>query len=392
MEIREEVNLLNDELIRLRRDFHKHPELGYEEFRTSRVIIDYLKECGLEVKAVAKTGVVGLLRGKHPGPTVLLRADMDALPQQEMNEVEYKSVYDGKMHACGHDGHTAMLLVAAKILARRQEELKGNVKFVFQPNEETAGALDMINEGVLDDPKVDAAFAIHLWTPLESGEIGIMPGPVMAANEEFELTVFGKSGHTSSPQTAIDPIIAAASIVQAVQTIQTREASVFDPTIIMFGKIKGGTGRNIIADQVELGGTLRFLYKNEEQEKEELKRKFERVIKGICDALQTEYKIEYIPSNPAMMNNPEMVELVRTAAKQTLRKEDGIVAHACMAGEDFAEFTRRVPSAFYFVGTGNKAKGTDYPHHHPRFNIDEDTLAIGVEMHMRTVLEYLNRA
>ncbi len=389
MDVKKEVAQLIGELISLRRDFHMHPELGYAEFRTSRIVAEYLTACGLEVKNVAQTGVVGLLRGGQPGKTVLIRADMDALEQNELNDVPYKSVYDGKMHACGHDGHTAMLLVAAKILSRYRDKIKGNIKFVFQPNEETAGALDMIKEGVLEDPKVDAAFGLHLWTPMESGKIGLVSGPVMAGNEEFELTIFGRAGHTSAPQDSIDPIISAAAIIQSLQTIQTREVNVLSPTLIMFGKIKGGTGRNIIADKVELGGTIRYLYQNEDENKEKLKDKFERVIKGICDAMRTEYELKYIPSNPSIINDSAMVELVRESAMETLGDGNSIVAHVCMAGEDFAEFARRVPSAFFFIGTGNRAKGTDFPHHHSRFNIDEDTLAIGVEMHVRNALACL---
>ncbi|HHX51332.1 MAG TPA: amidohydrolase, partial [Clostridia bacterium] len=287
MDFRNEVLHLRDELVFLRRDFHQNPELGYEEFLTSQKIIKYLTEIGIKVKKVAKTGVVGLLEGGMPGGTVLLRADMDALAIQEMNDVSYKSLKEGKMHACGHDGHMAMLLIAAKILSRHRDRLKGQVKFVFQPNEETAGALDMIKEGVLNDPQVDAAFGIHLWTPLPTGAIGIVAGPIMAANEEFELKIFGKGGHTSAPENAVDPIIAASIVVQTIQTIQTREVSALAPTVIMFGKIRGGTGRNIIAEQVELGGTIRFLYENEDQEKEVLKERFERVIAGICQATRT---------------------------------------------------------------------------------------------------------
>ncbi|MHB9140047.1 MAG: M20 metallopeptidase family protein, partial [Victivallaceae bacterium] len=329
-------------------------------------------------------------RGLEPGRTLLLRADLDALAQQELNDVPYKSVYEGKMHACGHDGHIAMLLAAAKILANHQQDIKGNIKFVFQPNEETAGALDMINEGVLEESRVDAAFAIHLWSPVASGQIGVLAGPVMAANEEFELTIFGKGGHTALPETAVDPIMAAAAIIQAVQTIQSREVSVLNPTLIMFGKIQGGSGRNIVPDQVQLGGTIRFLYKNEEQEKAELKQSFERVIAGICQAMRATYELNYIPSNPALINDPALIGLVRQAAFETLGDEKLIVPYRSLAGEDFAEFTRRVPSVFYFVGIGNKEKETDYPHHHPRFNLDEDALAIGVEMHVRTALAYLN--
>ncbi len=389
MDIKEDVAQQYHELIELRRDFHSHPELGYAEYRTSGIVAEYLQKCGLEVKKLVGTGVVGLLRGAKEGRTVLLRADLDALAIRELNEVPYKSLNEGTMHACGHDGHIAMLLVAAKILAGHRESMCGNIKFVFQPNEETAGALDMIRAGVLEDPKVDAAFAIHLWSPLESGKIGVMAGPVMAANEEFELTIFGKGGHTATPETAVDAIIAAAAVVQAVQAIQTREKNPLDPTLIMFGKIQGGTGRNIVADQVKLGGTLRFLYHNEEQDKLELKRSFERVIEGICRVYRTTYRLEYIPSNPALLNDRTMVQSVQDAALKTLGSDQLVVPYHSLAGEDFAEFTRKVPSAFYFVGIGNREKGTDYPHHHPQFNIDEEVLATGVEMHVRTALSYL---
>lgn len=388
-DIKKEVQGLQEELIDLRRDFHMHPELGYKEFRTSQIVYNYLEELGMEVAKVTETGVVGLLRGSSEGKTILLRADMDALPQEEKTGLSYKSVNKGVMHACGHDGHTAMLLIAAKILSRHKDEIKGNVKFVFQPNEEEAGALNMINEGILEDPKVDAAFGLHLWTPIESGRIGLSSGPVMAAMEEFELSVIGKAGHTSAPHTAVDTILASASIIQSLQSIQTREIDPLLPIVIMVGKVQGGTGRNIIADRVNIGGTIRFLFKNEAVEKQILLEKFERVIKGICEAMGVRYELNYIPSNPSLMNNEKMVELVRKASRETYGTEDNVSEYKCMAGEDFAEFTHRVPSAFYFIGTGNSKKNTHYPHHHPMFDIDEDTLAYGVEMHVRSVVQFL---
>lgn len=390
VDIKREVEALNDELIMLRRDFHMYPELGYEEFRTSEIIYNYLSELGLEVKKVAKTGVVALLRGSNEGKTVLLRADMDALPQEEKTGLPFQSVNRGKMHACGHDGHTAMLLIAAKLLTKNKDSLKGNVKFVFQPNEEEAGALDMIKEGILDNPKVDAAFGTHLWTPIESGKIGLASGPIMAATEEFELSIIGKAGHTSAPHTAIDPILAITNIIQSLQSIQTREINPLLPITIMIGKIHGGSGRNIIADRVDIGGTIRFLFPDEEKEKKILLGRFERVIKGICEAMNVQYELKYIPSNPSLMNHSSMVELIRKASKETLGTEGDLVEYRCMAGEDFAEFTHRVPSAFFFMGTGNVEKNTHYPHHHPMFDIDEETLKYGVEMHVRSVFNYLN--
>ncbi|WP_313345792.1 amidohydrolase [Sedimentibacter sp.] len=389
-DIKKDVFELEEELITLRRDFHMHPELGYEEYRTSQIVYDYLNSLGLEVKKVAKTGVVGLLRGKQSGKTVMLRADIDALPQNEEAGVPFKSVNKGVMHACGHDGHTAMLLIAAKILCKYKDNISGNVKFVFQPNEEEAGALDMINEGVLGDPKVDAAFGIHLWTPLKSGAVGLSEGPVMAALEEFDLEIYGKPGHTGSPHTALDPIIASSNIIQTIQSIQTREIDPLNPITIMIGKINGGTGRNIIAQKVEIGGTIRFLFKNEEVEKKALLEKFERVINGICEAMNVKYDLKFIPSNPSLQNNARMVSYIRNAVTETYGTDENIAEYRCMAGEDFAEFSQRVPSAFYFIGNGNELKETMYPHHHPRFALDEDTLKYGVEMHVRSTLNYLN--
>ena len=389
-DIKKDVFELEEELITLRRDFHMHPELGYEEYRTSQIVYDYLNSLGLEVKKVAKTGVVGLLRGKQSGKTVMLRADIDALPQNEEAEVSFKSVNKGVMHACGHDGHTAMLLIAAKILCKYKDSINGNVKFVFQPNEEEAGALDMIKEGVLEDPKVDAAFGIHLWTPLKSGVVGLSEGPVMAALEEFELEIHGKPGHTGSPHTALDPIIASSNIIQTIQSIQTREIDPLNPITIMIGKINGGTGRNIIAQKVEIGGTIRFLFKNEDVERKALLEKFERVVNGICEAMNVKYNLRFIPSNPSLQNNARMVSYIRNAVTETYGTDENIAEYRCMAGEDFAEFSQRVPSAFYFIGNGNELKETMYPHHHPRFSLDEDTLKYGVEMHVRSTLNYLN--
>jgi amidohydrolase len=390
LDIKKEVIKLEDEVIKLRRDFHMYPELGYEEYRTSQVIEEYLLKLGLEVKKVSKTGVVGLLRGKGDGKTLLLRADMDAVPQEEKTGLSYQSKNKGVMHACGHDGHMAMLLVAAKILAKHRDKINGNIKFVFQPNEEVAGALDMIKEGVLEDPHVDAAFGVHLWSPIQSGKIGLAAGPVMAALEEFELTIQGKPGHTGAPHTAVDPILASANVIQSIQSIQTREIDPLYPVAIVVGKVHGGSGRNIIADKVELGGTIRFLLPDESNQKKELLCKFERVIKGICEAAHVRYKLQYIPSNPTLYNNMKVIPFLRKAAIETFNTEDNVVEYRCMAGDDFAEFTKRVPSVFYFLGTGNPQKECHYPHHHPLFNIDEDVLINGVEMHVRSALLYLN--
>lgn len=393
MKIKSQVEALKEELIELRRDFHMHPELGFEEYRTAKIVANYLEKCGLEVKrGVAKTGVVGLLRGNNQGRTVLLRADMDALPVEEENNIPYKSVYEGISHACGHDGHVAALLVAAKILSKYKDEIKGNIKFVFQPNEEDAGAKFMVEEGVLENPRVDAALGIHFWTPVESGKIAINSGPVMASHDNFKITIHGKGGHTSAPQNSIDPLIIAANVIMSVQTIQSREINVLQPTSIMFGKINAGTAPNIIPDKVELEGSIRYLYEGKDDSEERPRKRIERIVKSICEAHRGECKVEFFPSSLAVINDPALTNLVRDEAEEIMRngKED-IVSYICMAGEDFSEFGRAIPSVLSFIGAGNKEKGTTYPHHHPKFNIDEDILPIAVEMHVRNALAFLNK-
>jgi amidohydrolase len=389
MKISEAVLALKDEVVTLRRDFHQNPELGDEEFQTAKKIADYLRGCELDVQTgVNKTGVVGLLKGINKGPTLMLRADMDALPIQEECEVPYRSKVDGTMHACGHDGHMAMLLGVAKILSQQRDSLEGNVKFVFQPNEENGGALPMIEEGVLENPTVDACLGVHLWSPIEIGKIGANAGPVMGGMHYFKINIIGRGGHTATPQSAVDPIITATELVQSLQTIQTREVNVLKPTSIVFGEIRGGTAWNIIPDKVTLSGTIRFLYDETLDDKEKLTDRFERIIAGICKSHRAEYELSLKYGHPALVNDTGMIELARTAAQEVLGDAQNIVSFVSMAGEDFAEFADRVPSAFLFVGAGNEKKETCFPHHHPKFNIDEDSLNIGMEVMLRAVYKY----
>jgi len=393
MVIAKQVAEYTDELIELRRDFHRHPELGLEEHRTGEKVVSYLKDCGLEVSRLNRTGVVGLLRGARPGPTLLLRADMDALPIQEENDLPYKSINPGVMHACGHDAHTAMLLVAARILTSLKQQLPGNIKFVFEPNEENVGALAMIEEGLLENPRVDACLGLHIWTPLQSGQIGITEGPVMAGMEHFKLVVKGRGGHTATPQSAIDPILAAAAIIQGVQCIQTREIDVLkEPTIIMFGRIQGGTASNVIPDSVTLEGTMRYLYEGDPQSDDSPKKRFERIVSNLCAAHRAEYELSFLYGHPTLINHREMAALVQAVAGTELEPAPEIISFVSLAGEDFSEFAARVPSTFYFLGTGNPDRQTDFPHHHPRFNIDEDVLTVGIEMHVRGALAFFNSA
>ncbi len=389
MNIPEKINNLKDELISLRRDFHQHPELGFQEYRTAQIVADYLERCGLKVKrGVAKTGVVGLLEGSAPGPTLLLRADMDALPIQEENEVPYKSINNGIMHACGHDAHTAILLIAAKILSDYRKEIKGNIKFVFQPNEEVGGAKLMIEEGVLENPRVDAALALHLWTSLDSGIIGVKAGPITGTLDIFKLTIKGEGGHTGYPEKAVDPIIASANIIQNMQIIQTREMEAFKPVIIMFTKINSGSKVNVIPDTVSLEGTIRYFNKQEDKDSERLHEKFERIVEANCKSYRTKYSLKFFNENQSIFNDKELTKLVLSNAEKVLGNREKVISYLSIAGEDFSEFADRVPGVFYFVGAGNREKECHYPHHNPHFNIDEDAMLIGVEMHILNSLNY----
>jgi amidohydrolase len=386
LKIEDEIKESHKELIALRRDFHKHPELGFEEFRTSDIIANYLEKLRLEVKrGLAKTGVSGVLRGDYSGPTLLIRSDMDALPVQEENDVPFKSVNSGIMHACGHDAHMSMLLIAAKILSHHKDKIRGTIVFAFQPNEEVAGAELMVEDGVLEEPKVNASFGLHVWSLLESGKIGVKDGPIMASSWYFKLTILGKGGHGGSPHTSVDPIICASYIIQAVQTIQTRDTSALEPTVITFGKINAGTMNIVIPESIVLEGSIRCLHEGDER----IRERFEEIIKNICLAFRTTYELEFMCGNRLLINEKSMTRLVKTIADQVVGPENVVGEEVpMMVGEDYAEFARRVPSAFYFIGTRNDNLGANYPHHHPRFRIDEESLSIGVEMHVKTALEY----
>ncbi|HSO19811.1 MAG TPA: amidohydrolase [Desulfosarcina sp.] len=386
----DQIRSCRDELIALRRDFHRHPELGFEEHRTAKVIESYLAELGLPTRRMAGTGVVALLEGSAPGPVLMLRADMDALPVAEENEVDYKSRNPGVMHACGHDAHMAMLLVAAKLLARNKDAFAGTIKLVFQPNEEIAGALRMIEEGVLDDPPVDGVMALHVWTPLPSGRIGITAGPVMGGLDVFTMTIFGRGGHTGVPEDAVDPVIAAANLIQTVQTIQTREISQLKSTIIMFGRIAGGTKSNIIPDKIELEGSIRFLYKAGPDSAEQPTERFVRMAEQVCRTHRCTCEIDIVHENIPLINDPQMTSLARDTAAAVFGGEHAVVDNVTIASEDFSEFSERVPGVFMFLGAGSERKGTTRSHHNPRFDIDEDVLTDGVAMHVHGALNYFN--
>lgn len=390
-EISREVLALKDELVELRRDFHAHPELGFREVRSAQKIADYLSALGLAVRdGIAETGVTALLEGGKKGRTLLLRADMDALPIEEETGLSFASQNKGVMHACGHDAHMASLLVAAKILCDKKEDLAGSVRFVFQPNEEVAGAARMIEEGaLLTTPSVDGAMALHVWSGIPSGKMGLSSGPVMAAMDEFRLVLNGRGGHTGAPHKALDPILGAVNFVGALQMIQTREIDVLSPTSIVVGAIHaGGQASNVIPEMAELTGTVRYLYAGGAHTAEHPLIRFERVLKGTCVAHGLTYALNWIPSNSCLVNDDKMANLLENVGVGILGA-DGVIPYRCMAGEDFSEFACKVPSVFAFVGTGNVLKGTNYPQHHSKFDIDEDALPLIVELFVRFTRRFL---
>ncbi|MFO8113260.1 MAG: amidohydrolase [Desulfosalsimonadaceae bacterium] len=389
--IRPRIAELKDEIVALRRDFHTHPELGCQEFRTASVIEQYLQDIGLETTRIAGTGVVAVIEGQSERPVFMLRADMDALPICETTDAECISSIEGVMHACGHDAHMAMLLVAAKILVEQKTRIQGTVKLVFQPNEEINGAQDMIRAGVLENPTVDGALGIHIWSQLPSRTVAVTSGPVMGGLDVFKLVIRGVGGHTGFPEEAIDPVIAAAHVIMAVQTIQTREISSFLPTTIMFGKIEGGTKSNIIPEELCLEGSIRYLYPGPDCPDHPTQR-FQRIVQSVCDTHRCSCEINLVRENIPLINDPGMTRIASLAVSNVLDHTGCMTTMQTIASEDFSEFSARVPSVFLFLGCGDPEKGTDIPHHNPCFLIDEDVLPLGVEIFISAVLEFFKYA
>lgn len=375
-------------MINLRETIHMYPEDGFSEFTTSKIIIEELEKLGIKVqKNVAKTGVVGLIEGKYPGKTVLLRADMDALKIQEQADVEYKSKIDGMMHACGHDGHVAGLLGAAMILNELKDNLHGNVKLVFQPAEERdGGALPMIEEGVLENPKVDAAFAAHLWGYLNEGEVYLKEGPMMASPDIFNINVIGKGGHGAVPQESIDPIVITCQIVNSLQTIVSRKINPLDPVVITCGRIQGGDCHNVIPNEVELEGTIRTF---NEETRNWVPKVMEDLIRGITTSQGAAYEFKYEPKYPALINDKYMTSFAKESLKKVVGEENVFdLKEPNMGGEDFAYFAQKVPSAFIFVGIANN-KSESVIHHNPYFKWDSKNVGILAQSLSQIAIDYL---
>lgn len=394
------------QLVADRRRFHQHPELAYKEALTAQVVAERLRSNGCEVKtAVGRTGVLGLLSATKAASransvsepvsetaatrTLLYRADMDALPIVEANDVEYRSQNDGIMHACGHDAHVAIALAVAGRIAAEREELRGNLKLAFQPAEEGGnGALAMIEDGALEDPRVDVAIGLHVWNNFPVGTVGIYAGPMMAAVDEFALTVHGVGGHGALPQQTVDAVVVASHIVTALQTVVSRNVSPLDSAVVTVGTFNAGTAFNIIAGSAQLRGTVRTFNRETYQS---IPQMIERVVRGVCEAMGATYNLDYTRQTTPLVNNNEVCELVAECAAEVVGAENVIRDESVrtMGGEDMAYFLDRVPGCYFFLGTRNEERGFIHPHHSPRFDIDESALPLGVEIMTRVIRRYL---
>ncbi len=373
----------------MRRDFHAHPELGFQEVRTAGIVARELTALGLEVHpGVGGTGVVALLEGSRPGPVVLVRADMDALPIHEQTGAPYASQNQGVMHACGHDGHTAVLLTVAKMLNAHRNDFAGTVKFMFQPAEEgMGGAEKMLASGILENPKVDVALALHVWNEKPVGWIGISSGPAMAGAEIFKIKVVGKGGHGAVPHLAVDPILAAAQIVSALQGIVSRNIAPLQTAVVSVCTIHGGETFNVIPPAVELTGTIRTF---EQEVRARVLERFKQTVNSVADGMGCHAEIEMELLTPATINHRETALRVQGVAHRLLPTADiDSSNYTTMGSEDFAYVLEKVPGCFFFIGSANHEKGLDAGHHHPKFDIDEAALPRGAALMAAAVSDYL---
>jgi amidohydrolase len=385
--IRPTIAALQEQLVGWRRHFHQYPELGFEEHQTAAFIQDRLTEWGITHEVgIAQTGIVATIQGQQPGKVLGIRADMDGLPVEELNELPYRSQIPGRMHACGHDGHLAVALGTAKYLSENPD-FPGTVKLIFQPAEEgPGGAQPMIEAGVLDNPTVDAMIGLHLWNNLPLGTVGVRSGPLMAAVELFDITLHGRGGHGAMPHQTVDAIVVGAQVVNALQTIVARNVDPIQSAVVTVGKFQGGQKHNIIADQVQLQGTVRYFHP---QYAGFFAKRIEEVIAGICQAHGASYHLTYKSLYPPVINDDRMAGLIRSVAESVLETPLGIVPDCqTMGGEDMSFFLQKVPGCYFFLGTANLNLGLSHPHHHPRFDFDETALCWGVELFVRCVEQF----
>jgi amidohydrolase len=372
-------------VIRTRRDLHRIPEVGYTEEKTSAYVADYLTREGLEVQTgIAQYGVVGLLKTGQPGPTLMVRADIDALPLQEETGLEFASTHDGVMHACGHDAHVAMGLAAATVLNKIKDELTGTVKFIFQPAEEgPGGAEPMIKAGVMENPKVDYAIGCHVWPEIPEGTIGVRSGPFLAAMDRYDLKIIGKGGHGAMPHLCIDALEVGTQVVNALQRISSRHMSPLDPVVVTVGSFHAGTAFNIIPGEAVLSGTTRTFDLDVWNSWPE---RLEKVIRGVCESMGAEYEFKFSKGYPPTINDGEMSDLVRRCAAEVVGSDKVVEPAKTMGGEDMSFFLQQAKGCFFVLGTGGEGRSGV---HTPTFTFNEDILPLGVETHCRYALELL---
>lgn len=388
-EVRDEVAEWEPELIATRRDIHVHPETGFDVERTAGIVADRLRALNLDavITGIGRTGVKGVLKGGRPGKTLLIRADMDALPIEEETGLPFRSRNPGKMHACGHDGHTSILLTTARILARRREELPGTVVFCFQPAEEGGGgARAMMADGIMANPTVEASIGLHLWQDFPIGDVVVVSGPAMSGVSGYRVVIQGQGGHGAMPHKTVDATLVAATIVTDLQVLISREVDPLKPVVVTVGSLHAGTASNVIADTAEFRGTTRFF---DAEVGEYVAERFPQIVEQIAESFRARATVEYSRGGKPVVNDPHMATVVRIAAEEVVGVGHVKPGPPLMPSEDYSEFTSRVPSCYFFVGSHNKETGQVWDHHHPKFDFDERALSIGVEVMVGAALRYL---
>lgn len=382
-EISRMAEALTPQIIEWRRDFHRYPEVAFQEKRTSKVIRTFLESLGLPVIGMAETGLRATLQGRPGGQTVAIRSDIDALPIQEEGDKDYISQNPGVTHACAHDGHMAIVMGAAQLLSQLKDNFKGSIVFLFQPSEERipGGAKQMIEEGALKD--VNAIFGLHLWQPLATGMVGVVDGPMMAQPDAFTIIVKGKGGHGSMPHQTVDPILVASQLVINIQSIVSRSIDPLKPAVVSFGTIEGGTIYNIIPEKVTLTGTVRSF---DAEVQNIAEKRLKEITEKTCEAFGAAAEFKYELGYPPVVNDTEMVKFVEKITAGTLGEDKIAAIDPVMGGEDFAYYLEKVPGAFFFFGMGDEM---EFPHHHPRFDLDERALPLATQLMVNLAFDYL---
>lgn len=372
----------------LRRDFHRHPELGFQEVRTAGIVARDLTELGLEVSTgIGKTGVVATLEGARPGPVLLVRFDMDALPIQEETGAEYASETPGVMHACGHDGHTAIGLTVAKMLEAHKDELGGTVKLVFQPAEEGLGGAEaMVADGVLDHPKPGQSLSLHLWNDKPLGWIGVTPGPAMSASDRFTVKIIGRGGHGAAPYITIDPVVAGAQVITALQNIVSRNVDPLEAAVVTVTSMVGGEAFNVIPESVVLKGTIRTF--NPEVRSIVMER-FEAIASGVSNAMGCQAEVDLKSITPAVSNDPVIAAQVFEVANKIYPQAEISTDERTMGSEDMAYMMDDIPGCYFFIGSADHERGLDAGHHHPKFDFNEGALTTGAALMASVVQDFL---